>query len=70
MSLGVKILKDKGTIKLTAYDLLDQNINTRRSVTADYIQDSQSTVLQRYFMLGFTYKLSKVGGKKGGRRFR
>ncbi|MBC8756738.1 TonB-dependent receptor [Kordia sp. YSTF-M3] len=64
MSLGIKILNDKGTIKLTAYDLLDQNINTRRSVTADYIQDSQSTVLQRYFMLGFTYKLSKVGGKK------
>ncbi|WP_160129496.1 outer membrane beta-barrel protein [Kordia antarctica] len=70
MSLGVKILKDKGTIKLTAYDLLDQNINTRRSITADYIQDSQSTVLQRYFMLGFTYKLSKIGGKKeGGMQF-
>lgn len=66
MSLGLKILKDKGTIKLTAYDLLNQNINTRRLVTADYIQDSQSTVLQRYFMLGFTYKLSKVGGKKRG----
>ncbi|MFK7748943.1 MAG: outer membrane beta-barrel protein, partial [Kordia sp.] len=64
MSLGVKVLKDKGTIKLTAYDLLDQNINTRRSVTADFIQDSQSTVLQRYFMLGFTYKISKIGGKK------
>lgn len=64
MSLGVKILKEKGTIKLTAYDLLDQNINTRRTVTADYIQDSQSTVLQRYFMLGFTYKISKVGGNK------
>ncbi|WP_298426681.1 outer membrane beta-barrel protein [uncultured Kordia sp.] len=66
MSLGIKILKEKGTIKLTAYDLLNQNINTRRSVTADYIQDSQSTVLQRYFMLGFTYKISKVGGKKSG----
>lgn len=66
MSLGMKILKERGTIKLTAYDLLDQNINTRRSITADYIQDSQSTVLQRYFMLGFTYKLSKVGGKKSG----
>ncbi|MGH1383631.1 outer membrane beta-barrel protein [Kordia sp.] len=64
MSLGLKILKDKGTIKLTAYDLLNQNINTRRSVTADFIQDSQSTVLQRYFMLGFTYKLNKVGGNK------
>lgn len=69
MSLGLKILKDKGTIKLTAYDLLDQNINTRRSVTADFIQDSQSTVLQRYFMLGFTYKLSKIGGKKDGVEF-
>lgn len=66
MSLGLKILKDRGTIKLTAYDLLDQNINTRRTVTADYIQDSQSTVLQRYFMLGFTYKINKVGGKKNG----
>lgn len=64
MSLGLKILNDKGTIKLTAYDLLDQNINTRRTVTADFIQDSQSTVLQRYFMLGFTYKVNKVGGNK------
>ena len=64
MSLGVKILKDKGTIKLTAYDLLNQNINTRRTITADFIQDSQSTVLQRYFMLGFTYKINKVGGNK------
>jgi hypothetical protein len=69
MSLGVKILNDKGTIKLTAYDLLNQNINTRRSVTADFIQDSQSTVLQRYFMLGFTYKINKVGSKKGGVQF-
>ncbi|WP_046746143.1 outer membrane beta-barrel protein [Kordia zhangzhouensis] len=66
MSLGVKILKEKGTIKLSAYDLLNQNINTRRTITADYIQDAQSTVLQRYFMLGFTYKLSKVGGNSSG----
>ncbi|MEM6721552.1 MAG: outer membrane beta-barrel protein [Bacteroidota bacterium] len=69
MSLGLKILNDKGTIKLTAYDLLNQNINTRRTVTADFIQDSQSTVLQRYFMLGFTYKINKVGGKKNEVKF-
>jgi hypothetical protein len=69
MSLGVKVFKDKGTIKLTAYDLLNQNINTRRTVTADFIQDSQSLVLQRYFMLGFTYKINKVGGNKNSMKF-
>ncbi|UNZ00206.1 outer membrane beta-barrel family protein [Zhouia spongiae] len=74
MSLGVQMFKEKGTLKLLAYDLLDQNINTRRTVAEDYIQDSQSTVLQRYFMLSFTWKFDKFGGKRppshGGMRFR
>ena len=73
MSLGVQMFKEKGTLKLLAYDLLDQNINTRRTVAEDYIQDSQGTVLQRYFMLSFTWKFDKFGGKapqRGGMRFR
>lgn len=43
----------KGNLKLIAYDLLDQNINTRRTATEDYIQDTQGTVLKRYFMASF-----------------
>ena len=71
MSLGLQMLKDKGTLKVLAYDLLDQNINTRRTTGEDYIQDFQGTVLQQYFMASFTYKFDQFGGKSpsgGGRR--
>ncbi|MCV6629908.1 MAG: outer membrane beta-barrel protein [Flavobacteriaceae bacterium] len=70
MSLGLKMFKDKGLLKIKAYDLLNQKINTTRTITADYIQDFQSNVLQRYFMFSFTYKVSQVGGKNKGRRGR
>lgn len=69
MSIGVQMLKDKATLKVLAYDILNQNINTRRTTAEDYIEDFQGTVLQQYFMLSFSYKLDKFGGKKpGGRR--
>ena len=67
MSLGVKLMKEKATLKLLAFDLLNQNINTRRTTTQDFIQDTQGTVLQRYFLLSFTYKFDKFGSKKNSR---
>lgn len=71
MSLGVQLFKQQTTLKVLAYDLLNQNINTRRSTGQDFIQDNQGTVLQRYFMLSFTYKFDQFGGKKSreGNRF-
>ncbi|MFT7035021.1 MAG: hypothetical protein ACJA2S_003542, partial [Cyclobacteriaceae bacterium] len=58
MSAGKKILKnDMGEISLNVYDLLQQNNNARRRITELFIEDSQSTVLQRYFMLTFTYNI-------------
>jgi hypothetical protein len=71
MSIGVQMLKDKATLKVLAYDILNQNINTRRTTAEDFIEDFQGTVLQQYFMLSFSYKLDKFGGQKpGGRRMR
>jgi len=64
MSLGLQLMQDKGTLKVLAYDLLDQNINTRRTTGEDFIQDYQGTVLQQYFMASFTYKFDQFGGKK------
>lgn len=63
-TLAYSVLKDQGTLTLKVYDLLGQNNNTRRTATANYIQDSQSTVLERYVMLSFSWKFNSLG-KKG-----
>lgn len=60
---------DKGQFKLSVYDLLNQNINVYRTVRENYIQDVQTTILQRYFLLTFTYNIRNfAGGKVGGRQ--
>ncbi len=63
-SLGYKFLKDKATVKLKAYDILNQIIDTRRTISDDFVSDTSSLILQQYFMLSFTYKFSQFGGKK------
>lgn len=63
-NLGKRIFKNKsGEIKLSCYDLLDQNKSLNRSVTDTYIEDSNTDVLRQYFMLSFTYNLRKFNGK-------
>lgn len=37
--------------------LLEQNTNINRNVTELYVEDRESAVLQRYFMLSFTYNI-------------
>ncbi|GAA4236373.1 outer membrane beta-barrel protein [Postechiella marina] len=60
-TLAYSVLKDQGTMTLKVYDLLNQNTNARRIATQNYIQDSQSTVLQQYFMLSFSWKFNSLG---------
>ena len=45
------------------YDILDENKSLNRSVTDTYIEDSNTQVLQQYFMLSFTYSLLNFNGK-------
>ena len=61
MSLGLQIFKERATLQLLAYDILNQNINTRRTIGQDFVQDFQGTVLRRYFLLSLTFKLNKFG---------
>jgi hypothetical protein len=75
MSLGYKFLNDNATIKAKVYDLLNENVSTRRTTGEDFVQDTQELILEQYFMLSFTYKLSRFGGKdpnrgRGGGGFR
>ena len=58
MSLGKKILKNNlGDLRLSVFDLLNQNSNINRVVTGTYIQDTRTNALQRFFMLTFTYTI-------------
>lgn len=63
MSLGYQFLDDAATLKVKVYDLLNENVGTSRTTGQDYVQDTQELILEQYFMLSFTYKLSKFGGK-------
>ncbi|UJH90757.1 outer membrane beta-barrel family protein [Antarcticibacterium sp. 1MA-6-2] len=71
LSLGYQFLDENATVKVNVYDLLDQNVDTRRIIGDDFIQDTRSLILTRYAMLSFTYKLNNLGGNqndRGGRR--
>src|SRR5262249_36002125 len=63
MSVGKKFLKNQtGEIKLSVYDLLNENKSISRTVASTYIDDVNSRVLTRYIMLSFTYTLRKFSG--------
>ena len=62
IAFGKKFLKDQnGELKLSVFDLLNQNQSIVRTVTGTYIEDDQNLVLRQYFMLTFTYKLKSFG---------
>ncbi|MBC7889949.1 MAG: outer membrane beta-barrel protein [Ferruginibacter sp.] len=61
-AIGKKFGKKKAAeLKLSVFDLLKQNQSIVRTVTGAYIEDSQSEVLQQYFMLTFSYSLKNFG---------
>jgi hypothetical protein len=63
-SLGYNFFNDKLLAKVKVYDMLNQNLGVRRTITPTAITDTENTVLRRYVMFSLTYKLEKFGGKK------
>ncbi len=60
-SVSKQVLKSKkGEVKLSAFDLLNQNTGIDRSGNTIYVEDIRYKTLQRFFTLGFTYSLQKA----------
>jgi hypothetical protein len=60
--LEQRVLKRKGVIRLGVNDLFNSNASISRTSTGTYVQDVQTSVLNRYVMLSFAYKFQKFKG--------
>jgi len=66
-SVAKSFLKNKrAEVKVSAFDLLDRNIGSSHNVNQNYIEDLRYNVLQRYFLVSFTFALNKAGKQAGG----
>lgn len=63
-SLSYGFFEKKLMAKVKVYDLLNQNQNATRSISATSIRDEENVVLKRYVMFSLTYKLEKFAGKE------
>lgn len=58
IGVGKRLFPERrGEVKLTIFDLLNQNNSIQRTVTETFIEDTETRVLQQYFMLSFSYNI-------------
>jgi len=56
---------NRAALTLSAFDILNQNTGINRISELNYLRETRSNTIGRYFMLTFKYRLNKVGGDSG-----
>ncbi|MFY0254161.1 outer membrane beta-barrel protein [Chitinophaga sp. 30R24] len=56
-SISKAILKKHAILKLQGFDLLNKNLSIHQNVGSNYIETSHNMVMQRFFMISFSYLL-------------
>ena len=59
VAVGCKVLKRRGDISFTAYDILNRNSGYTTAMYSDYIQNSWTRSFGRYFTFNIAYKFNK-----------
>ena len=61
-SVALQFLKNKNAeLKFSCNDIFDQNQTINRVAYDNYIEDTRTNVIRRYFMIGLLLNLNKVG---------
>ena len=58
--------KKNGSVKLQAFDILNENTSISRSVTGTSITDTRTNRLGRYFLLSIVFRLNKFASQQQG----
>ena len=53
--------QDKGELRITCYDLLNQSVNSMHLASENIVNDTQYHPLKRYFLLTYTYRFNSFG---------
>jgi hypothetical protein len=52
--------KDRGEIRLSCYDLFDQNVSESQYAYGNTVSQVQYQIIKRYFLLSYSYRFSNV----------
>ena len=66
--LSKVVFRNRATLALRGYDILNQTKNLSVSDTANYHQETRSLTLGRYVILSLTFRFGTFGGGRGGNR--
>lgn len=64
--ISKKLFKDKATLALKVYDILNQAKSVYRVTDDEYVMDVRTNSLKQYFMLTFIYRFGKFAGQGRG----